>query len=84
MIPGYSVMGYIQSRQGHWEESTRNLERAIELDPRNLNTLGNIADSYGASGVMLNKNRLRSRVDYRAERCRGKGSARTRGIGLES
>src|SRR5438046_7936801 len=42
-----SVTGYIQRRQGRWEESTRNLERAIELDPRNLNALGNIADSYG-------------------------------------
>ena len=48
MIPGYSVVtGYIQRRQGRWEEAIRNLERAIELDPRNLNTLGNIADSYG-------------------------------------
>jgi TolB-like protein len=43
----FSVTGYIQRRQGRWEESTRNLERAIELDPRNLNALGNIADSYG-------------------------------------
>ena len=40
-------MGLIQRRQGRWEESMRNFERAIELDPRNLNTLGNIADSYG-------------------------------------
>ena len=32
-------MGSIQRRQGHWEESTRNLERAIELDPHNLETL---------------------------------------------
>ncbi len=44
----FSVMGYIQRRQGRWEESMRNFERAIELDPRNLNTLGNIADSYGS------------------------------------
>jgi TolB-like protein/Flp pilus assembly protein TadD len=43
----FSVIGYIQRRQRRWEESTRNLERAIELDPRNLNALGNIADSYG-------------------------------------
>src|SRR5437899_3550732 len=43
----FSVTGYIQRRQGRWEESTRNLKRAIELDPRNLNALGNIADSYG-------------------------------------
>ena len=48
MIPGYSrVTGYIQRRQGRWEEAIRSLERAIELDPRNLNTLGNIGDSYG-------------------------------------
>ena len=38
-------MGCIQRRQGRWEESTRNLERALELDPRNVNTLYNIADS---------------------------------------
>src|SRR6266536_3559535 len=32
----FKVMGWIQRRQGRWEESTRNLERAIELDPRNV------------------------------------------------
>ena len=37
----FRVTGYIQRRQGRWEESTRNLERALELDPRNLNTLDN-------------------------------------------
>ncbi len=42
----FAVTGYIQRRQGRWEESLRNFERAIELDPRSLNTLGNIADSY--------------------------------------
>ena len=45
----FAVMGYIQRRQGRWEESLRNFERAIELDPRSLNTLGNIADSYGGA-----------------------------------
>jgi tetratricopeptide (TPR) repeat protein len=43
-------MGLIQRRQGRWDESIRNLERALELDPRRLNTLGNIADSYGMAG----------------------------------
>jgi TolB-like protein/Tfp pilus assembly protein PilF len=42
----FSVTGYIQRRQGRLEESMRNFERAIELDPRSLNTLGNMADSY--------------------------------------
>jgi len=43
----FTVTGYIQRRQGRWEEAIRSLERAIELDPRNLNALGNIAASYG-------------------------------------
>ena len=47
IIRGYSrLTGYIQRRQGRWEESTRNLERALELDPRNVNTLDSIGDSY--------------------------------------
>ena len=45
----FAVTGYIQRRQGRWEESMRNFERAIELDPRSLNTLGNIADSYASA-----------------------------------
>ncbi|HEU5246810.1 MAG TPA: protein kinase [Candidatus Udaeobacter sp.] len=44
----FRITGFIQRRQGRWEESTRNLERALELDPRNVNTLDNIADSYAA------------------------------------
>ena len=31
----FQLTGSIQRRQGHWEESRRNLERAAELDPRN-------------------------------------------------
>jgi serine/threonine protein kinase/tetratricopeptide (TPR) repeat protein len=44
----FRITGFIQRRQGRWEESIRSLERAIELDPRNVNTLDNIADSYAA------------------------------------
>ena len=43
----FELMGFIQRRQGRWEESTRNLERAIELDPRNVNTLYQLGLSYG-------------------------------------
>src|SRR5207244_1119904 len=32
-------MGLIERRQGHWEESTRNLERAVELNPRDIELL---------------------------------------------
>src|SRR5438876_7367823 len=38
----FFLMGLIQRRQGRWEESTRNLERALELDPRNVRTLDNL------------------------------------------
>src|SRR5262249_41643988 len=42
----FELMGYIQRRQGRWEESTRNLERALELDPRDVRTLYQIGDTY--------------------------------------
>src|SRR6266511_4260751 len=42
----FQLMGYIQKRQGRWEESTRNLERAAELDPRDIETLAAVADNY--------------------------------------
>jgi TolB-like protein/Tfp pilus assembly protein PilF len=44
--PIFAMMGSIQKRQGRWEESKRSFERAIELDPRSLNTLDSIANSY--------------------------------------
>src|SRR5881409_2385523 len=43
----FETMGFVMRRQGHWEESTRSLERAFELDPRNVNTLYQIGLSYG-------------------------------------
>ena len=42
----FELTGYIERRQGHWEESTRNLELALERDPRNVYTLQQIAASY--------------------------------------
>lgn len=42
----FELKGYIQRRQGHWEQSTRSLERAVDLDPRNFFTLQQIAISY--------------------------------------
>jgi serine/threonine protein kinase/tetratricopeptide (TPR) repeat protein len=43
----FRMMGYIQRRQGRWQESTRNLEHALDLDPRHVETLHQIALSYG-------------------------------------
>jgi serine/threonine-protein kinase len=41
------LTGYIQRRQGRWEESIQSLARALDLDPRNLDTLQQLALSYG-------------------------------------
>jgi len=43
----FALKGYIERRQGRWEESTWNLERAIDLDPRDFYTLQQVAISYG-------------------------------------
>jgi serine/threonine-protein kinase len=43
------VTAYIQRRQGRWEEAIRNLERAIELDPRDLDRLYQTGVSYGGA-----------------------------------
>jgi TolB-like protein/class 3 adenylate cyclase/Flp pilus assembly protein TadD len=42
----FEYTGYIDRREGHWEEATRNLERALELDPRNFHTLQQMALTY--------------------------------------
>lgn len=42
----FNLTGNIDRRQSRWAESTRNLERAIELDPRNLVTLQNLSSNY--------------------------------------
>ena len=42
----FELTGYILRRRGQQEEGLRNLERAVELDPRNFFTLQQIALSY--------------------------------------
>ncbi len=42
----FDLKGYIERRQGRWEESTQNLERALDLDPRNFNLLRQMAILY--------------------------------------
>lgn len=42
----FELLGFIDRRQDRWDESARNLERAIELDPRNFYTLQQISLSY--------------------------------------
>ena len=42
----FVVAGIMDRRQGRWAESTRNLERVIELDPRNSYAFQNLSFNY--------------------------------------
>jgi TolB-like protein/Flp pilus assembly protein TadD len=42
----FEYAGFIDRREGRWEEATRNLEQALELDPRNLFLLQQLALTY--------------------------------------
>jgi serine/threonine-protein kinase len=54
----HRLMGPIQRRQGHWEESTRNLERALELNPRDFEAV--------ATGIGMNYLFLRPYADKKS------------------
>jgi TolB-like protein/Flp pilus assembly protein TadD len=45
----YMAIGAIQRRQGRWAESTANLEKAVELDPKNSSVLLNLGYNYMAT-----------------------------------
>jgi TolB-like protein/Flp pilus assembly protein TadD len=42
----FKFLGLIDQRQGRWNEAVRNLERVVELDPRNIDGIGNLAQIY--------------------------------------
>jgi TolB-like protein/Tfp pilus assembly protein PilF len=44
----FLLTGYIDRREGRWDQATRNMERAVELDPQNFFTLQQIALTYTA------------------------------------
>src|SRR6478672_9493886 len=46
----FELTGYILRRRGQQEEGLQSLQRAVELDPRNFNTLQQIALSYSFLG----------------------------------
>ncbi len=46
----FELTGYILRRRGQQEEGLQNLQRAVELDPRNFDTLQQIAISYRGLG----------------------------------
>src|SRR5262245_9810771 len=72
----FAVKASIQRRQGHWEESTRNFQRAAELDPRNWTRLRELARDYGYLGRYAEQKSMLDRafalepnnLDLKAER----------------
>ncbi|PYJ75015.1 MAG: hypothetical protein DME72_01115 [Verrucomicrobia bacterium] len=42
----FELAGYMDRRQGHWREHIQNLERAAQLDPRNVEILHGLAQGY--------------------------------------
>src|SRR5215831_13543776 len=72
----FAVKASIQRRQGHWEESERNFQRAAELDPRNWSRLRELARDYGYLGLYAEQKSMFDRalalepnnLDLKAER----------------
>ena len=58
----FQFLGLIDRRQGRWDEAVRNLERALDLDPRNQNILTDLASTYWA----LRRNGEATALDNRA------------------
>jgi len=42
----FLLRGYIERRKGHWDESLRNMEKAIKVDPRNFSLWQEVALNY--------------------------------------
>jgi TolB-like protein/class 3 adenylate cyclase/Tfp pilus assembly protein PilF len=73
----YYVTALIDRRQGRWVEATRNLERAVELDPRNFGILLETGFTYSGLRQYADATRLVQRalavspLDYFARILRG-------------
>src|SRR5262249_48628282 len=42
----FALAGYMDRRQGRWKEHIQNLERAVKLDPRNVDILQSLSQGY--------------------------------------
>ncbi|MGA7273727.1 MAG: FlgO family outer membrane protein, partial [Candidatus Udaeobacter sp.] len=58
----FEYTGYIERREGNWEAGTRNFERALELDPRNIFLLQQIALTYLSQHRYGDSERILDRV----------------------
>jgi TolB-like protein len=56
------LKGYIERRQGRWDESIRDLKRAIELDPQNILTLQQTAQTYQGLRRYVDEESLLARI----------------------
>jgi TolB-like protein/class 3 adenylate cyclase len=45
----FMFLGFIDRRQGRWDEAIRNLERAVDLDPRNVERLWRLGEIYSSN-----------------------------------
>jgi TolB-like protein/Tfp pilus assembly protein PilF len=74
-------LGAVQRRQGRWLESVTNMRRALELDPRGMEIMGNLVGSL-ISGRRWNEARALSRKlfetdpSYELQSSNGNSSAR--------
>ena len=65
----FEYTGFIDRREGHWEEATRNIERALELDPRNFfHSPATGSELQPAASLRERVHNLRPRADDRASR----------------
>ncbi len=58
----FRYTGFIDRREGHWEEATRNIERALELDPRNFFILQQLALTYQSQRRYTDEARIYDRA----------------------
>jgi tetratricopeptide (TPR) repeat protein len=58
----FVLAGYIDRRQGRWDQSTKNLERAVEIDPQNPAVLQQIALTYDSLRRYADEERLYDRA----------------------
>ena len=58
----FELSGYINRRQGRWEEAARDLEHALELDPTNVATLHQLASTHEGLYTYAAKARVLERI----------------------
>jgi TolB-like protein len=56
------LKGYIERRQGRWDDSNRDLNRAIELDPHNILILQQTAQNYQGLRRYVDEESLLARI----------------------